>query len=89
LLSPLLYTERSEQLAVARFHKGVALQGAAGTGVVDGALVVIDEADEVLSVALHPEQCMGHPVGVLGVVVEREHVIEVAEDLPPTRAVIG
>ncbi len=76
-------------LADAMFVEGIALQGAAGTGVVDGALVVIDEADEVLSVALHPEQCLSHPVGVLSVVVEREHVVEVVEDLPPTRAAIG
>ncbi len=66
--------------------EGVALQRGAGGGVVDGALVVVDEADEVLPVTLHPEQHVGHPVGVLEVVVERELVVEIVVDLPPARA---
>ncbi len=73
-------------LADAVLVEGVALQRGAGAGVVDGALVVVDQADEVLSVSLHPEQRLGHPVGVLGVVVEREHVVEIVEDLPAVRA---
>jgi len=51
--------------------------------------VVVDEAHEVLSVALQPEQHLGYMVGMVNVVVERERVVEIVEDLPSTLATIG